>query len=659
MTSQILSPIVNLMKVSQTMESESPDTLSEAREAIESWVESGVTPEDVRKRKELITSASKRLHKEVLTQSTMTVTLTESEHGKMVDGDNAQPSVFSPVSPEMYEPDKEDNFFINDYSARLPKWVLRALMAKDDAPTKFLQRITVEDLRATTEVLRKIVQSQTFQDDARLIERLTQEMDGMAHDQTFDAHLWTWVARVLLSEVATRFVMNGILQLREHEQGASKKPKYVNGIRYRADLLHWSAVPEKDPKSFCFRFAVIGNPGWVRVGRAGSSPGHGRHGPRLWQRIPRHHLMHCMVETVLRVATNDAETPMHMSTRAYLASEIAVQATMSVVPTSKTSLADESEDVGMYVNPLLTFLPSQCTKALRSFMCTRDITSAFQGLPLARDKVDRATQRAFAVRLPDVYSFRMVLGRGVDSTTYDETFRIAPEPLFSGSSRSQRSAVSVVLQRQVEESYRQLVRNLEAYGGLMNRIDAREPMAIGAVPIRTSSPAWEQGLFDCFFGPIVEYCRLVFGRTGLAAFVRKGADGQSVDGAGRWAFEPKAPFGAMSSEDAYNRVHLDAVEGARSFFEAEPWDAEDDSDPEENGDNNGPDHACSEPAAKRRRLEGARFSRQIHLGAAQARIRWDRSGRRGGPPLPLNQVPVKTRYGDVMVQGDWCARVEA
>ena len=624
------------------------DDVDEAREAIETYVEAGGPKELTNHRKRRLTG-TKRKCKELRTQSSMVVTLIEKEYKAMIDMTAEYSSLFRPVGAEAYNPEKEDNIFINDYAARLPKWVVRVLMADDTAPMDFLHRVTVDDLRATSGLLRAIVETAAFKEDARVMERVTQEMDGMEGmaltDHHFDSQLWVWVARILLTQVATRFVMGDLLQLNQRKEGTLAKPRSVKGSRYHADLLHWSVTPTKPThfSVFPFRLGLLGNPGWVRTLRTVPGSGCGRHGPRVTQQIPRHHMLHCMVETMLRVGSADYTTPLQMSARSYRSAPVKLQSTMMVVPTTST-MAERSTDVGIYVNPIITFLPCHCTSALRSFMSTRDLTGAFKHLPLLSERVALATERAFATRLPDIYSLRMVLGCNIDSSTSDKTIRLAPEPLFSHRNESQRSSVSVVTQRHVNENYRQLARNLAAFSSPSNRIVSKEPTAVGAVPLHLGSPGWDQGLFDCFLGPVVEFCRHVYGPCGFRAFSRKAATQQSVDGAGDWVFEPKAPFGAETADDAYAKVHKDALEAAKIYFEEELWDAR-------SGEREGGER-------KRRRMEEVQLPRQVHLGAVQARVRWSRPGRRGGPPLPHNHVDVKTRYGNVAVQAEWCERVE-
>ena len=183
---------------------------------------------------------------------------------------------------------------------------------------------------------------------------------------------------MLISVVAARFYMEGIMQCKEKTPGATMvragtaKASINRNVK---DLFWWSAVPKTDKglNAWMFRLATIAHPGWVRTYvKSGQQV-------KAYGRTQRHETMHAVVDAILRVGQDDWRSPMLCSGGVVSESSALVQARMMGVP---ASVDRPGGDAGLYVSPMLLLVPQHCLSALHSFLCTRELAKAFDNMPL-------------------------------------------------------------------------------------------------------------------------------------------------------------------------------------------------------------------------------------------------------------------------------------
>jgi hypothetical protein len=591
--------------------------------------------------------------------SNIAITLTEEEYARFAsDGVGA---LYTPVE-NGYTPQKEYNPFIQDWCAVMPRWMLRVCTAQSTVPTDFLERVTVADLEATSQILRRVAATDAFANDVRFWEKCCAQMDdGEVFGPHFYVQLWGWVSRVLISVVATRFVMSDVMQCTQTGTDST----IVGGGTSRASrnrnvkqLLWWSPITDR-PESltaWMYRLAIVDRPGWVRTFcRSGKVS-------QAFGRTQRQESVHAVIDAVIRVGQDDWRTPMLCSGTVCSESTARVQARALAVPSSAYR---PNVDAGLYVSPMMTLLPQHCSAALQSFLCTRDLTRAFENMPLSAEARRRAVDRAFATKLPDIFAHRAVVGvSGADSMVAG-TWRVAAEPLFATTENSAAmTCVAISLRRHTEKAQTSRARRLTQSNLRRTRVSSVPALPVGAVPIQPGSVAYEEGLYECVMGPIARFCESVWGREGFDAFVRRTTAAEhAVDGVGHWEFEPKAPAEFRSAHEAYTELRRRGLEAARARFVDEAWgepNEEDDgveSEAEDGAEGEAEDGGERRP--KRRRLQhDVTLTRRLHLDAVQHRIDWGRVTRGVHPGVPFGMSEVETSRGKVWVQTAWRDKVD-
>jgi len=528
-----------------------------------------------------------------------------------------------------YSTRNESNPFFHDFTLLWPRWMLCIVSNTADTPLRFLRRVTTADLERTNELLVHICQLSQFRADEITMRRLLGNSD-----EKYEAHRWRFVTRILIMVVATRFIVDDIMRIGEDVQPAPAQRHAGDKLfRFPKGLFEWSVLPRSDVEAcrWMYRLLMISDPAMITS--------HGF--------IPQHELFQILVSTVSRIADGDVRSSMCMPTGTLIHSDLKTQASLmpAFMSTVQTTL---SLHEGLYVHPCFTLIAPGVLSALKSFICQKHLQEVLDGLPMSDGRKREAVERIMAVGLDEIFSHRDVLPmHGIGLRTKDvSAHRIhSSQPLFTKRTRmhSGTSTVGTATCRSVSELFR---KNIQGLGKSEHPLRIFPHLPVGHHGLHTTTPGYEGGLLECFLGPIDEFCRTIWGPSGLNAWQYVSPTRESINGAGHFEFKPKRMFETPITEKSINHALLTrAVTRAAAHFRTEPWvdvapTTQADIDAEKREADEVVDFVLAEPddgpSPKRRRMCAPRAApppeleqrtREWHLGQVCTKITWDRQRR--------------------------------
>ena len=454
--------------------------------------------------------------------------------------------------PTLLAPGGKDNPFPTEFTAIWPNWTVQILSSDRDAPGRFMHSVTLDDVRRTYVILRDITSSSLYRKDEIVI------MNKCAGNlERFEQHFWSFVMRVLLSVVATRFVYEDLLRL--HTLRTERAKQYredVHGVRFRLhkDIVARPIQPDKaDLDKWMYRFSLIVFPGWQTTS--------GRMRPPV-------HALHALTQTLIRVSQSDVQSPMCSTARLLPCLSIERHAAMMLMPMGE-SFETLSDEHGIAMDPILTILPPQVVRALKTLLSVKEQDKVLEVLPMpseekAKFSINRLESNigaAFVAR--EIISSLHLLG---ESLPLSHHITSQEEPIFSSQRNDfgRTGSVTSVTGRALQKHYAKRLGN-------KSKVSFMPSVPVGHMPLCTGFPGWEQGVFDCWFGPVIHFCEGLFGDRGVKALHRQQPSVASPSGRGVYAFRAQGSF-EWSDERLFTEALLKrARDSALDHFSKETW----------------------------------------------------------------------------------------